>query len=274
MNGHADRSDDRLDQLAGTTTASARKLDGFDVLILLAATILATQGAEMARALEPRPLVPQLPKSIGSPAPLLPSPVGALAPLVPSSPAAFVPPSPAETGAATAEPILIAPAERGVLARGLEISRPFLMAWTLAFPLLRLRRPRPSVRLLARQPGMAACAVATLVLVVRFSAITFRWALAWSWTALGHSHSRPNWSLGATTPDASPLLHLWQSIHLGYLESSSAAHGIAGAWVIMAVGGWWRPERSAIDWLGRALGVAWIALMLVDVIASFWRFPG
>src|SRR5438046_2313959 len=39
---------------------------------------------------------------------------------------------------------------------------PFLLGWTLTVLVLRFRRPRPSRRLLLRQPGLVACCAATL----------------------------------------------------------------------------------------------------------------
>jgi hypothetical protein len=41
----------------------------------------------------------------------------------------------------------------------------------------------------------------------------------------------------------------------------------------MALGGWWRPERSAIDRLGKVLGIAWIAVMTAGLIESCRPFP-
>jgi hypothetical protein len=52
-----------------------------------------------------------------------------------------------------------------------EASLPFLASWTLCFLILRLRRPRPRLRRLARQPGMAACSAAALLLIVPLMAI-------------------------------------------------------------------------------------------------------
>lgn len=48
---------------------------------------------------------------------------------------------------------------------------PFLASWTVCFLILRLRQPRPVLRRLARQPGMAACSAAALVLVIPLLAI-------------------------------------------------------------------------------------------------------
>jgi hypothetical protein len=52
-----------------------------------------------------------------------------------------------------------------------EACLPFFASWTLGFLILRLRWPRPRLRRLARQPGMAACSAAALVLIVQLLAI-------------------------------------------------------------------------------------------------------
>jgi hypothetical protein len=52
-----------------------------------------------------------------------------------------------------------------------EVCFPFLASWTFCFLILRLRRPRPQLRRLARQPGMAAGTAAGVVLFVPLMAI-------------------------------------------------------------------------------------------------------
>jgi hypothetical protein len=159
----------------------------------------------------------------------------------------------------------------------IEVSRPFLMAWTTALLVVRLRRPRPSWRRLSRQPGMAACGIATLVVLVHLTGIVLVWALAQWWPEFGRLspptalHSAyPLTPFGGTPPPPSPPLRvLWLSSYAGFISSAHAGHGVAGAWLNMALGGWWRPERSGIDRLGRALGAAWIAVMVAGFVASF-----
>jgi len=41
---------------------------------------------------------------------------------------------------------------------------------------------------------------------------------------------------------------------------------VAGAWLIMILGGRWRPARGWIEWFGRALGVAWLLEWIVPTI--------
>ncbi len=63
---------------------------------------------------------------------------------------------------------------------GIEAIYPFLMIGTFALVILRLRQPRPRIRKLVRQPGMAACAAASLVSVVQllcFVPYDIRWTL-------------------------------------------------------------------------------------------------
>jgi hypothetical protein len=274
MNSPAHQSDCRLSASVGTRTAPTRRFDRYDGLILAMATMAGMLAAAVARSLEPPPSDPLLPAAIGSPIPLAPSAPGSPISLAPSAPGSLIPLVPSAAGSLTEAPFLPTPVPyEPVFPWIVGMSRPYLTAWTLAFPILRLRRPRPPRRALGRQPGMMACSVATLVLLVQLSAIILRWALALSWTAIGPSPSPGVWSLGAATPAASPLVDLWLSIHSGFLDSAWAAHGIGGAWLIMALGGWWRPERSGIDRLGRALGAAWIAVMVPAVFESFQIYP-
>lgn len=260
--------DHRMSASAATRTAPAREFDRWDALILAVATMAGILGGQAAIALEPISPEPMIPSVVASMVPSLPVPVASTQPgtLVPSLPIAL-PPAPAAV--ATDVRMLVAGgAEQGILHHLLDISRPFLMAWTLAIPVLRLRTPRPPRRALFRQPGMAACGIASLVLIVQLSAIILRCAVEWTSAATDAWLSSRAWSLGGAT--ASALGDLWLSTHSGFLVSASAGHGIAGAWLIMALGGWWRPERSGIDRLGRALGGAWIGVLVLRLVES-WR---
>ena len=39
-----------------------------------------------------------------------------------------------------------------------------------------------------------------------------------------------------------------------------AGYAVAATWVVLAASGRWRPEKSWVDRLGRALGLAWICI--------------
>jgi hypothetical protein len=118
-----------------------------------------------------------------------------------------------------------------------------LSAATLA---IRLRRPRPSLRRLARQPGLVACAAAiavgTLLGVFEATAYSIEGFLG--------------------------LANLYEN-----LISIFRYNGISVCigWLVLAVCGAWRPERSWIDRLGRGLGVLWIATSLTVEFAQTWR---
>jgi hypothetical protein len=109
---------------------------------------------------------------------------------------------------------------------------------------------------------MAACGVATPVLVVVFLGIGLEPILA-SWKGIGAGPSAP-------VPVAeSPFHTLRLSLRSGFPSMSYAEDVITGAWLIMTLGGWWRPEKSGLDRLGRAIGATWIGVMMVRFAAAF-----
>jgi hypothetical protein len=129
---------------------------------------------------------------------------------------------------------------------GYELAFPFLWAWTLAFLILRLRGPRPRLKRLARQPGMAACSAAALALAVPMLAIII-------------SQITSSVQLKSEIPDdPSPLWFIALDMHRRVLPRAYAAAAVAGAWLVLILAGWWRPERTWIDRFGRTLGFAWL----------------
>jgi hypothetical protein len=65
------------------------------------------------------------------------------------------------------------------------------------------------------------------------------------------------------TDVASPLWYIALDMHRRVLPRAYAASAVAGAWLVLVLAGWWRPERSWIDRFGRALGFGWLAISLV-----------
>jgi hypothetical protein len=109
-----------------------------------------------------------------------------------------------------------------------------LLCWTLAYVIMRLRKPRPPLRRLVRQPGMVACEV---------------------------------WLLGmflgiCLQVEAYPLLAPIAVVSTGF--------AIPTTWAILALRGRWDTEPSWIDRLGRGLGVCWSAIILLQ--AAFMHF--
>jgi hypothetical protein len=123
---------------------------------------------------------------------------------------------------------------RNTLWYGFQVTVMFLLGMVPAFFLVRLRRPRPSLRALLTQPGT----VAGLAMV---------FGLFWGTGGL--------LALFPETVDA--------------MTAAPAAIGgaVAAAWGVLALSWQWKPERGWIDRIGRILG--WFAIgngLLVLVI--------
>jgi hypothetical protein len=111
---------------------------------------------------------------------------------------------------------------------------PLAVALSLALFILCLRKPRPEMRLLLRQPGMvASCgtviAGSLFVLKVFFSSLAV---------------DRP-WGLVR-------LYDIWM------MRLPWSAEVVAAAWILLWLSGNWQSEASWIDRAGRALGVYWV----------------
>src|SRR5262249_30562253 len=129
---------------------------------------------------------------------------------------------------------------------------PLLVTWTFTIVLLRCLQPRPHLRRLPRQPGLAACGATILALGVTHlgflaqcavGLIVMGQVLAIPWT------SAPDYFFLQIAPSTVPI-----------------ACAILAAWLILAVTGMRRPEPTWIDRTGRILGVLWIAA----AICQWW----
>jgi hypothetical protein len=128
--------------------------------------------------------------------------------------------------------------------------QPLLLTLTLAFLILRLLRPRPPLRRLARQPGFAAACGVTLISLIDFLGripAWFEWWFIYSLSDLYESY-------------------IQSYDYFFSLEPWGAA--VAAVWVVMALGQSGRPEPSWIDRGGRALGVVWLLLLALELSAT------
>lgn len=91
---------------------------------------------------------------------------------------------------------------------------------TVTFLVIRLRRPRPTLRQLIRQPGMMACTIIVAYI---------------------------------------PMLSLFTSRRSGPLLWLTMSASVAAAWIVTWWCGRLRPEPGWIDRFGRVLGACWIA---------------
>lgn len=99
---------------------------------------------------------------------------------------------------------------------------------SLAFVLIRIRKPRPPLGHVLLQPGMVAVGAMLAGLVIAFG-----------------------------------LLVLGVAAVFGMLALSST---VLVAWTALALTGRWRPEPGWIDRFGRALGVCWCLLIPVSLV--------
>jgi hypothetical protein len=139
-----------------------------------------------------------------------------------------------------------------------------MLTWTPAPLAIRLRRPRPVLRRLTRQPGVAALAAATTVLAVG--------ALDTAIVAIVRlirvtAPPQP----GPREPVPSPPDPTWWIGPIGHFVPI-VAFAVLSAWVLLALSGRRRPDPGWIDRLGRLLGAAWLVLSLVVAFIHVWRF--
>lgn len=115
---------------------------------------------------------------------------------------------------------------------------PISAGWLLA----RLRRPGPSPRRIWRRPGAVACTTAVIL-----HGLDCAHDVIEEWVYL---------------PDG-PSLHqfFWLANWLPNPESIGRAIGLA--WLLLAAGGRFRPERGLFDRIGIAIGLGWITCGLV-----------
>jgi hypothetical protein len=142
--------------------------------------------------------------------------------------------------------------QSGKVDRAILYAVPFLIAWTFAFPFIRLCKPRPRIRKLLRQPGMAGCTAGSIAIL---------YELIWmSLTAATHYAS-------------SAILVGFLPTPIGFLRlcGDLVCLWLAGAWMVLLIGRRWRAERDWVDRLGRILCFAWIVVRVLE--AACYHVP-
>jgi hypothetical protein len=123
---------------------------------------------------------------------------------------------------------------------------PWLIALSWAMMAIRLRRPRPPMRRLWRQPGATASAMIVLTFVLVASQVVAR-IMTMPRAYLANMHKPWNQSTESYL----------------FLLSFDGSMLIAGAWATLALTRRMRREPGWIDGLGTAVGATWIIAKLV-----------
>lgn len=140
----------------------------------------------------------------------------------------------------------------------------FFVPLTLALLIVRLRRPRPSLASCFRQPGVVACSVVAIFLVLEvlnhFLDLTYRLYDVVQLDKAVYSYK--------LTLVVMRGLTLFDSIAF----STGAAPGLAaaGAYLALWSAGLWRTEPSWIDRAGRLLGWFWIIAGVAFTVLPPW----
>lgn len=120
-----------------------------------------------------------------------------------------------------------------LLMTGMMLLANFLAPLSFAIVAIRLRRPRPPFRRLARQPGFAACLAASAACVVVAILLGI---------------------LRVTSPK-DDAVGFWM------MASYFIPFAVLGAWVTLAAAGRWRrPAPGGVERLGWLIGWAWLAI--------------
>ena len=143
---------------------------------------------------------------------------------------------------------------------------PLLAAWTIALlTLLALpRRYRPNLDDVLRRPGATACgAAAAAIAISLIHAIAFLSALV-------------NRSSRVGSPPFGQLIHTFNPQFLFTVSFDFGAPGlaVAAAWSLQVLNGRWHSEPNWLDRAGRAVGWAWIILMVIYpwILSVEWGF--
>jgi hypothetical protein len=136
---------------------------------------------------------------------------------------------------------------------------PCVETLTIALLAMGLKRPRPSLARLMRQPGFVACSAVALALanqIARALILTLREIVRHEWAveAHGHHHRFVWWE--SMLPQVAP-------VDVGLI--------VAASWAVLILGSRWRSQPRWLDRAGVVLGVFWIAWAIVEIVEP-WGF--
>jgi hypothetical protein len=129
-------------------------------------------------------------------------------------------------------------------------SQPIFAVWTVTVLVFAIRHRPARLRRLDSQPGFVACAAAALTMPIAGSLYFFS--------------NKLNFVPGV------PLSLRAQVYFSGALAFQKAECGIAIAavWMVMVLGGRWRPLPNLVERSGQAIGYFWIALIPITMLGN------
>jgi hypothetical protein len=128
------------------------------------------------------------------------------------------------------------------------------LAFTTALTAIRLRRPRPGREDLWCRPGWVACV--SVAIGLAFGVVDATLSIA----ALIRQ--------GPTVTALVMAVDVFQAVLFG--APAQVVVALAAAWTVLALSGRWRSESGWIDRAGRAIGVYWIVLAVLDLSSRFF----
>jgi hypothetical protein len=129
---------------------------------------------------------------------------------------------------------------------------PLAAPWTFLLLLLRGRPPRPCWRRIWRQPGMAACLAALL---------------GWIWSLLAVLVAFDATQVARTNRTIT-LFH-WVQKYLSDGVFMYVGLAVAATWISLWISGRWRRSADWIDFMGRVVGVLWIAIGFAWTVRAY-----
>jgi hypothetical protein len=146
---------------------------------------------------------------------------------------------------------------------------PVPVLWSIALFGLGLRRPRPALRRLVRQPGFVAAGAVALVAAIR---------LAGFFTLIVRTIGNPYQTMGLQFFQTFALTVWYRGpvsagtiYNPAYFASSAfgTSTAVVAAWLLLAVSGRWRSEPGWLDRLGRGLGAFWVGII---PFSCWWEY--
>ena len=149
---------------------------------------------------------------------------------------------------------------------------PIVSVGSVTLLALKLRKPRPRLRRLVRQPGVVACGAVTMVLLFRAAGLALDLAVFEPSDVLigisfGASRSIDHTPVYATT--ASSFIYLGSPGLQTFGWNVELGTAVASAWLLLAVSGRWRAEPGWLDRLGRILGAYWVGMLALEWLSLY-----